>query len=117
MKGMGYSEDIIDLSPKYGECFTALLHLSEQTLIDLAGTQNKWVYHVDTVATLAAEYNKKRTTKTKQAWMEEKRCLWGDRNKVGRSNITSHVTELTVVCDSMVSFAAMPWKWNARRTN
>jgi GH15 family glucan-1,4-alpha-glucosidase len=46
----------------------------------------EWSYHLGTVATLAAEYKKKRGEKAKQVWLDEHKRFWDERMKV-RLNI------------------------------
>ncbi|KAJ2929939.1 hypothetical protein H1R20_g7144, partial [Candolleomyces eurysporus] len=61
---MGYDEKAITPLPKY--C-----------------VQGEWSYHLDTVATLAAEYKQQRGEKAKQVWWEEQERFWNDRMEHG----------------------------------
>ncbi|KAJ2915142.1 hypothetical protein MD484_g5271, partial [Candolleomyces efflorescens] len=63
---MGYDEKAIDFLPSYN-------------------TRGELTYHLGTVATLAAEYKKKRGDKAKQAWRDEQEQFWANRLEHGLS--------------------------------
>jgi hypothetical protein len=52
---------------------------SDNLFLDIHG---ELTYHLGTVATLAAEYKKKRGEKAKQVWRDEQERFWANRLKV-----------------------------------